>query len=126
MRTERTLKEEILDCGHSSMPTEFTPGYGIDKQGKRICYKCCGEMDKETMIKTGKITLYLCQDGVNGSKVSNWPDSLSFKVSYLKKGRHNIARTRYDFWFTGPDGKQWHGVNYGENSMLANCKRIKS
>lgn len=32
---------------------------------------------------------------------------------------------RYDTWFTGPDGKQWHAVQYGDNTQIAHCRRTK-
>ena len=60
----------------------------------------------------GRATLYLVKrDGAHF--VTDWPSVLSFKAA-VRKGHHNIARYRYDVWFTGPDGAQWHGVTYGE------------
>jgi hypothetical protein len=72
------------------------------------------------MKDEGRITLYLTDDG----RVTNWPNSLSFK-GHVSKGRHNIAGTRYDVWFTGPDGHRWHGTQYGDNTQICHCKRTK-
>jgi hypothetical protein len=101
-------------------------GYGVTRDGLKYCYACCGEMDAAEMIATGRATLYLTHPGAHGSaSVGNWPDTLRFPVHYVKRGRHNMARWRYDFRFTGPDGKEWYGVTYGDNTQLAHCRRLK-
>lgn len=121
-------------------------GYGYDERERPICYQCCGEMDKQRMIDTGKAVLYLtCEPArkmrLNGrpytpetlnqgsgrstkGTVSNWPGTLKFDC-HTSVGRHNIAGNRYDCWFTGPDGKQWHGVTYGDNTQICHCRRMK-
>jgi hypothetical protein len=85
-----------------------------------ICYECCGLRDKETMIADGKTMLYWI-----GDYVVNWCETLKFKVNHTRTGKHNIARRRYDIWFTGPDGKPWHGIQYGDNTQICHCKRVK-
>lgn len=89
------------------------------------------------MIETGKACLYLTMPEANRraplgminepATVSNWPGTLKFDVhaGAIKRGHHNIARTRVDVWFRGPDGFTWHGVNIGDN-MICRCKRTKS
>jgi len=93
------------------------------------------------MIQTGRILLYLslkpdvkreaipvsCARHPIASEhtLTNWPGTLRFDPHYIKKGRHNIAGTRYDVWFPGPDGHIWHGINYGENTQITHCKRTK-
>lgn len=112
------------------MQSEGGTGYGLfGKRNRKVCYACCGERDRKTMVTTGKAVLYLTHGGgemtgVNvGGSVSNWPGTLKFMCS-VRIGRHNIAGKRYDVWFTGPDGKQWHGVTYGGNTQLCRCKRV--
>lgn len=105
---------------HSSCGT----GYGIDKDNNKVCYVCCAEQDKEHMRTTGHIVLYLVKEE-RRLAVTNWPDSLSFVVSYYKTGRHNIAGVRYDVWFMF-EGQQWHGVQYGDNTELCHCRRNKT
>lgn len=56
--------------------------------------------------------------------VTDWPGKLSFPVTSISKGRHNMARTRYDVTFIGPDGKPWRGTQYGENTQICHCRRI--
>lgn len=117
-------------------------GYGTDSNGYVYCYQCCAEGDKRQMRDTGKIMLYLSRDTVaevdillSGQRVTplhpyelyvitNWPGSLRIKPTYVKEGRHNIARKRTDVWFTF-EGTRWHGAQYGENTQLVHCRRLK-
>lgn len=105
-------------CGQSKQT-----GYATRKNGDKVCYDCCGEEDKQWMIDNGSICLYLTCEKTKGT-ISNWPGTLSF-TAYITVGRHNIAGNRYDAWFTGPDGKKWHGVTYGDNTQICHCKKIK-
>ena len=88
--------------------------------GKQVCFACCGVRDRADMIATGRAMLYLSR-----TTVSNWPGTLTFQTGRIVKGRHNIARTRYDAWFCGPDGFVWHGVQYGDNTQIIHCKRTR-
>lgn len=111
---------ELLDCGHEpSAHSEITTGYGIDSDDKKHCYGCCALKDKERMKQEGKITLYLVKN-----EVTNWTGSLRFPVTYQKRGNHNIAGVRYDVWFW-VDGEKWHGIQYGDNTQICRCKRIR-
>jgi len=100
-------------------------GYAQDEAGEKICYKCCADFDRAWMHQAGRVTLYLTV-GENGQKqVNNWPATLVFPVHATKNGRHNIAGSREDVWFRGPDGYEWWGVRYGSNTQLCHCKRTK-
>lgn len=126
MKATNTQATEVTmcDCGHApSAHGEHTTGY-ITIDGKTTCYECCAKLDAQWMREKGKITLYLTTDG-DKATVGNWPGSLKFSA-FVRKGRHNIARTRYDVWFIGPDHAQWHGVQYGENTQICHCRRIKA
>lgn len=112
---------EVLECGHEpSEHAAFTTGYGRDKDGNRHCYECCAKNDREAMIRDGRATLYLTDKGI-----TNWPGSLRFRHGPIREGRHNIAGSRYDTWFAGPDGFTWHAVQYGENTQICHCKRTR-
>ena len=116
----------LLDCGHEPSPHEdFTTGYGIDKDDKKHCWACCAARECAAMIETGKAMLYLTMDKGRKWHVTDWPGHLVFKVSSYRKGRHNIASTRIDVWFRGPDGHTWHGVQYGENTEIVHCRRTR-
>lgn len=114
-------------------------GYGrVGKARKPICYECCNRRDMAYMRKHGKNTLYFsysspCNNpqftgsGTNMTAsdylVSNWP-GLKIRPDRVRRGKHNIARERWDVWFTF-EGTKWHGVNIGDNQILR-CKRIQS
>ena len=133
-------------CGEEKpINTSGGTGYAGDI-GNPTCYSCCADLDRESMIETGKATLYLaCEPASkafdNGrpftpatinkghgrsrkGTVSNWPGTLAFSAS-VDYSRHNIARWRYDAHFIGPDGFWWHGVTYGDNTQICHCKRTK-
>ena len=126
----------ILTCGHVPSPhPEFTTGYGSDAERNTYCYECCAQRERQSMIETGSATLYLVKRPVPDSVrpvseawqwwVTDWPGTLAFQAVALHKGRHNIARVRYDFSFRGPDGFWWRGTSYGDNTQIAHCRRTK-
>lgn len=131
-------------CGAECVRSAITPGYGVTDDGRKHCYTCCADLDRERMIATGRAMLYLTcapawharkphrdRDGVErtwrntSATVGNWPGSLTFR-GYCTYGAHNIAGVRYDVWFAGPDGFEWHGVTYGDNTQVCHCKRTKT
>lgn len=115
----------ILDCGHEPTPSTSSLGYGKDAQGKTYCYECCAERDRADMRETGKAMLYLTMRGdTTLHELINWPGSLRIPVWYIRKGRHNMAGVRYDFQFMF-EGQKWHGTQYGDNTQIAHCKRMK-
>ena len=114
------------DCGGT--------GYGIVREGgieKKVCYACCAERDRADMTARGRAVLYLtAATGATGVwtnyVVTNWPGTLKMTVQYSRVGRHNLAGSRHDVWFTGPDGARWHGVQLGDNSQICRCRRLKA
>ena len=115
-----------VDCSQEKIHVDsLTTGYGIDRAGNKVCYACCGKRDSADMSATGRAVLYLT-DGPEGLVVSNWPGSLKYRVQYNRVGVHNLAGRRVDVWFTDTDGRQWHGVNYGRNSQLCHCRRLRA
>lgn len=121
-------------CGDCGKVTELGStegcgtGYGYAADGpdeKPICYDCCGKRERARMIETGRATLYLVHKrGDIRGEVTDWPGTLRF-MGYVSQGRHNMAGRRYDIRFTGPDGAQWHGTQYGDNTQICHCKRLK-
>jgi len=100
-------------------------GYATMRNNHKVCYSCCAAGDRADMIKHGRIDLYLVEDRPQ-EEVINWPGTLRFPVLWSKAGQHNIARTRTDVWFTGPDGFLWRGTQYGEWSQVCHCRRTKN
>ena len=124
----------ILDCGHapSGDPRGPGTGYGQDSEGNTYCYSCCADRERTQMIETGRATLYLIPAKETAhsrvhATVTDWPGYLRFPIiGTVRKGRHNMARVRYDFDFTGPDNAHWVGTQYGDNTQIAHCRRVKS
>lgn len=119
----------LLDCGHPpSSHSHITNGYGVTPDGKKLCYDCCAKREKESMLTTGRALLYLTHNTSQLNpfyELTDWPGHLRFRVFHMRKGRHNIARVRYDVWFMGPDDVRWHGVQYGDNTQVTYCRRVK-
>lgn len=124
-------------CGAVKESQGLGTGYGVvsgPDGDKKHCYECCGVNDMKYMIENGVMVLYLTCEPASRMrspegrstrcKVTNWPGTLSFS-GYSTVGRHNIAGWRYDVWFKGPDGYEWHGVTYGDNTQICRCKRTK-
>jgi hypothetical protein len=109
-------------CGHTH---ELSKGSGTGTDGVQYCYACCGRRDLESMKRTGRICLYLVESdkSTRRARITNWPGSIEF-FGRFRLGRHNIAGTRRDVWFS-VDGDQWHGIQYGEHSQLLHCKKLK-
>lgn len=129
-------REITQEVGAHSNGVPITTGYASEDDGKKICYNCVSA--RADMIETGRATLYLSYDQPNGGfktrgwyfvkngKVGNWPSSLTFAVAGVLVGHHNIAGRVYNFDFTGPDGLQWYGKSYGDNTQIAHCRRYKN
>lgn len=109
---------------HKKHESDFTTGYGKDKDGNIVCYDCCGKQDSKELAQlqpNQKFTLYL---NTKDQTLTNWPGTLKINVGHIKTGRHNIAGKRYDTWFKY-EGNQYHAVQYGDNTMVAHIKRVK-
>jgi len=98
-------------------------GYATNDKGEKICYTCCARIELDFLIEHKKGILYLVQQD-NRTVLQNWPGSLTINVSSMRKGKHNIARTRYDVWFS-IDKTNWHGVQYGETTQICHVKQLK-
>ncbi len=74
--------------------------------------------------QTGRAIFYLfSREGFTGD-VGNWTGEHRWHIRHSRDSWHNMAGKRTDLWFTGPDGKNWHGVNIGDNDIVR-CKRVK-
>lgn len=120
-----------LACAQCGQHCKRSPGaggtgYGIDDEGRRTCYACCGLNDRAYMTEKGRHDgLYLVKRG-NRYAVVNWPSSLEFAVYHVRKSWHNFAGKdgRRDCWFNGPDGHVWHFCSIG-NMDLGRARRTK-
>ncbi len=99
------------------------------ERSKALCYPCCGKNDEAAMIRDGRAVLYLVSRSPARVEwhVTNWPGTLDLETTERRYSKHGggFGAQRTDVWFTGPDGKPWHGVNQGDNQVLR-CRRVKS
>jgi len=96
-------------------------GYAIDNNGNKICYACCGEADKKTLLETGKLSGYYSH-----LVFTNWPGSFKIKAYYSRDSWHNFAgrNGRTDFWLNF-EGKHYHGVHIGHDNECATIRLLK-
>lgn len=125
-----TMHEFTCDrCGEQKRhESDFTTGYATNREDEKICFACCALADSAEMVKTGSsrsLPLYLTKAPDGTYRVGNWPGTLTFPVTSLVQGGHNMARTRYDVRFTGPEGSAWYGTQYGDMTEIVHCKRSK-
>lgn len=125
-----TVAFVCADCGETK-PTGglhgIGTGYARDDKDNLICYQCCGKRDEAALREDGNGILYLTMERGKQAHVSNWPGTLKRHVLNVRKGDHNMARYRYDVWFTMPDDKMlWHGVTYGDNTQICHVRRTKT
>lgn len=97
-------------------------GYGVDRNGNKICFDCCGDLDRDHLMllkKKERMILYLTDRGIE-----NWPGTLLIKPTRRKIGKHNIAGTREDVWFDF-EGRHFHGVQYGDFSQICHITVVR-
>lgn len=122
------MSNETFTCGECRQDKPLyvngQPNYGLNQQGERICFECCGKLDEKEMKEKGRTTLYLSKDKNGRFVVGNWPGTLKIPVMSHKESVHNIAGNRTDVWFKF-NGYIWHGYQIGNNSQLCHCKQTK-
>jgi hypothetical protein len=144
------MKVQSLRCARCSQdiapPAEgsFAAGYGFNDRGQKICYSCCGEIDREDMMRFGEIVLYLSKfddkewealkvigKGLSKShryKLSNWPGTLIIQPFHVHTSKGRGFGGTYPIEhvaFVGPDGYEWYGRCAGHSSQLTRCRRKK-
>ena len=116
-------------CGeHNTHDSDFSTGYGTDRDGNKVCFECCGKQDSAELMSLpigGKMCLYLSMDKGKEYFVSNWPGTFKIHIHSVRKGRHNMAGNRYDVWFDY-FGNSYHGTQYGDNTQICHIRRIAS
>jgi hypothetical protein len=125
-RAMARIEAVMCDCGHMSTPTDYTPGYGTDAEGKTHCFPCCSKNEQALLERMGRGVLYLVEkDGRR--ELTDWPGVFRVPVLACHIGRHNFASKRYDVWFRMPsDPFIWHGVTYGDNTQICHIRRTAS
>jgi hypothetical protein len=115
-------------CGSVCIPEVYTTGYGLYKDGKKYCFKCCGIIDGEKLdqLTPGEtLQFYLTKKPGERCKVTNWPGTFEVTCDYDIEGRHNLAGSRTDIGFTY-HGRKFFGTQYGRNSEIVYVKVRKN
>jgi len=110
---------------HKKHESDITTGHATNKAGDKICFDCVKQIDLDSLVnlkKGEKICFYLVKEG-DKYKVTNWPGTMVLNVDYVRKGKHNMAISRYDIWFT-LERHLFHGVQYGENTQVCHIKKL--
>ena len=116
---EENLMHICTRCG------KVTDTVGYDAAKHPYCYDCCALIDSEFMRDNDRITLYLAKNGSGTYEITNWPGSLRYSAGTPIIGKHNMAGIRRDVWFKDICGNWWWGVQYGNDSEICHCKKLK-
>ncbi len=104
------------DCAQT-MPVqrEGGTGYATTRDGAKVCYACCGEMDRKAVRDAkpgafGAVAFYATDDG---RKVSNWPGSLATRAdatNWQRGGAFYGVKERRVYWRA--EGRRMSGTEY--------------
>ena len=114
--------DKCFMCGKELKSDGFGTGYG-ELLGRKCCYDCCAKYDRNILLSLkpkSKDRTYLYWDG---KEVTNWPGTLRILPNKISEGRHNIAKTRTDVWFT-LEGKRFHGVQLGDMNQICSVQAL--
>lgn len=103
--------DEIADRDHAAM----------HETGRAVLY-VTGDSPHRHMNRRGWRLRVLADDEL---MVTDWPGRHKWQPHHYSIGAHNIAGSRLDVWFTDEHGREWHGINIGDNQILR-CTRLKS
>ena len=107
-----------LDCGHQpSSHEEYSTSYGINNNGKKLCYECCTKADKNRLLTDDHFIGY-----IDGQKLTNWPGHILGRVLYWGKN-HNWSRERRYIRIIDCHGQEWYGT--AALNMWANLRKVK-
>lgn len=81
--------------------------------------------EREHMMRSGIGTFYLSSDKT-GHRVSQWTGEWRAPFVKVRCGySYGFCRVQTHWiWFTGPDGKQWYGINKGDQQSFTG-RRLK-
>jgi hypothetical protein len=99
----------------------YVSQYARTPDNSKICYSCAAKQIKDDMATTGKAILYY--DDAK-TVVTDFTGKLWIPIFRRKTSIHNMARVRYDYWFSFY-GYVWHGYTIGDNTSIAHCKQTK-
>lgn len=108
---------ETLDCGHP--PTDspgLGTGYARTEEGKRICYACADDRQREEMRTANTVVAYVSTDG---KRVITWSGGSLGTITAMWDGRNH---RRY-VHVTDVHGAMWHGSGPQESGTYVTLHR---
>ena len=115
----------LLDCGHAPTVTDgIGTGYARDAEGKRYCYECADNNQREAMARETDIYAYVSGDG---KRITTWTGGHLANVTgsrmetrYTPTGGYY---RRYYYW-ARENGRDWYGIGEGPG-MHVRIRRVK-
>lgn len=100
-----------------------TTGYA-QCDNKKYCFDCCGDYDRRCLETENSYILYLTED--NGIwRITNWPGTLCFPARYGRSFLHFGRVKAIRVYFEDHKGNSWRATQYGDDTQVARCKKIK-
>lgn len=128
--TEIKKRTHVADCGHEyHEPWGGTgaAGYTTLPDGKKICYACADERQREELKTADTFVAYMDHDD-HMKKIVTWTGGLLAKCDhvYLAKHRgfHGSYYLRWYFRAVDIHGARWYGTSPGPG-MYARMRRVK-
>jgi hypothetical protein len=116
--------ETVLDCGHKPSPhSQYTTGYGTDREGKTSCYDCANSQEAAAFSASDRYTAYVNKDGY----LTTWPGGVLAQAMprYHGVSRNGWHGSEVHSWrFRDCDGAEWYGRNGGPG-MVITVRRAK-
>jgi len=105
--------------------SEFTTGYGIDKDNNKVCFECCGKQDEAELraMKPGDKTILYWNE--SDSELTNWPGTLRIKAYHFTNSLHNFGGWKTHIWFRY-EGNDFYAYSIGNRTTIAHVLRIKN
>ena len=124
--------EETVTCSVCGLDVKTAAGdlfarHGKTAGGDSVCLECMTRVEGEwlaNMPEGARFCLYLSDRRGRPAEVTNWLGTVRYPVASYRYGQHNMARSRWDVWFTLPSGRRVWGVNIGDNQILR-CRVLK-
>lgn len=117
-------------CGQEKKhESESTTGYALDKQSNKICFECCGINDAHELkaLPVGRLLHFYMN--TRTKLITNWSGTFQLAVTTIKVSKAKVPNgltiNRYDTWFVY-EGNKYHGVQYGDNTMIVHIIRRKN
>lgn len=109
----------IVSCGHEAVPSGIGTGYAIMEDGKKVCYTCADDRQREAMKTADVVYGYLSQDR---RSVTTWTGGTLARVTEAwtsERARKTFVRA------TDAQGVRWYGQGPSESGTYVKLRRAK-